>query len=254
MAERIKPLGHKAYGHIPHLPGSRMGLGDHKASEGHNRFCQGPITKNDFINQIIVEVKTDGSCISIARKKGHIISLSRAGYLATTSPFEQHHLFAKWVDKNPSRFEFLKEGERLIGEWLVQAHGTLYDLPHEPFIAFDIMVEHSRTLVEERNERLKPYDFVLPYQLTNNGPQKIEDILPLLEIPHHGELDKVEGAIWRVERVLRNKKNKKEVIICKFVRPDKVDGKYIWGQDKQKIEETWNTWNGKSCYQLLKNY
>ena len=29
-----KPLGMKAYGHIGHLPGSRIGSGDHKVIDG----------------------------------------------------------------------------------------------------------------------------------------------------------------------------------------------------------------------------
>ncbi|HLG14191.1 MAG TPA: hypothetical protein VJH03_06735 [Blastocatellia bacterium] len=32
--ERKKPLGAKSYGHIAHLPGSRMGPGDHACHEG----------------------------------------------------------------------------------------------------------------------------------------------------------------------------------------------------------------------------
>ena len=39
MELQRKPLGSKSYGHIPHLPGSRMGTGDYKCNEGQNRIA-----------------------------------------------------------------------------------------------------------------------------------------------------------------------------------------------------------------------
>lgn len=36
-----KPLGHKAYGSIPHLPTSRLGPGDHHVTEGQARILGG---------------------------------------------------------------------------------------------------------------------------------------------------------------------------------------------------------------------
>lgn len=35
----IKPLGQKAYGSIPHLPGSRLGPGDHHCHEGQAKIA-----------------------------------------------------------------------------------------------------------------------------------------------------------------------------------------------------------------------
>lgn len=34
-----KPLGRRAYGSIGHLPGSRLGPGDHHVPEGQGRIC-----------------------------------------------------------------------------------------------------------------------------------------------------------------------------------------------------------------------
>src|SRR5438128_3435177 len=39
MTERRKPLGMKNYGHIAHLPGSRMGPGDHSCELGQARIA-----------------------------------------------------------------------------------------------------------------------------------------------------------------------------------------------------------------------
>ena len=44
----------------------------------------------------------------------------------------------------------LNDGERLVGEWLMQAHSTRYDLSGlEPFVAFDLMIEDKRIPYDE---------------------------------------------------------------------------------------------------------
>jgi len=137
-----KPLGIKNYGHIPHLPNSRIGEGDHKCSEGQAKIAtQKARDKNDCI---IVQEKLDGSNVGVARINDEVYALSRAGYLATTSPYKLHHMFAEWVGNNQKRFmDVLENGERIVGEWLVQAHGTRYHLWHEPFVAFDLIDRHK---------------------------------------------------------------------------------------------------------------
>lgn len=88
---------------------------------------------------LIVQEKLDGYCVAVARIDGSILPLGRAGYPAITSPYEQHRHFANWVYANQDRFfRVLNEGERLCGEWLMQAHGTRY-VCSESFVAFDIM-------------------------------------------------------------------------------------------------------------------
>src|SRR5947207_8187808 len=90
-----KPLGIKAYGRIPHLPGSRRGPGDYGLDEAQARIAT---TKpRDKLDRIIVQEKLDGSCVAIARHEGQIAPLIRAGYLAMESHYEQHRMFAAWV-------------------------------------------------------------------------------------------------------------------------------------------------------------
>jgi hypothetical protein len=120
------------------------------------------------------------------------------------------------------RFEFLAEGERLIGEWLAQAHGTRYRLAHEPFVPFDLMRGQDRANFEEFRTRVEPQGFTIPRLLARGAPITIEQAMELVgPFGHHGALDPAEGAVWRVER--------KGVVdfLGKFVRPDKVDGKYL---------------------------
>ncbi len=113
MEERRKPLGMKNYGHIAHLPGSRMGPGDHSCELGQARIAT--LKARDRHDQIIVQEKLDGTNVGVARLKGVLYPLVRAGYVADTSPFEQHWRFAQWVYANQDRFlAVLRDGERLV--------------------------------------------------------------------------------------------------------------------------------------------
>lgn len=216
-----KPLGIKSYGSIPHLPESRMGPADHSCHEGQARIATQQV--RDKHDVVIVQEKLDGSCVSIAKVNGEIVALGRAGYLAQTSPFEQHHLFAAWVRAERILWDsILSEGERIVGEWLAQAHGTRYNLNgKDPFVPFDIMMGKERATVEEVESRLGNL-FVLPATLNDGEPMSVLDALAALgTYGHHGALDRVEGAVWRVER-----KGKVDFLV-KYVRPDKKDGIYL---------------------------
>lgn len=216
-----KPLGIKAYGHIAHLPGSRMGPGDHKCHEGQARIATAQ--RRDKHDAVWVSEKLDGSCCSVARVNGELIALSRAGYRAVTSPYYQHILFDRWVTENYARFDaLLEEGERVVGEWLAQAHGTRYDLTHrEPFVAFDLIREQRRLPYAAFIDRVDPI-LPTPHLLNAGEPMSIEDAMAALGTSgFYSALDPVEGAVWRVER--------RGVVdfLAKYVRPDKVDGSYL---------------------------
>ena len=232
MESQRKPLGSKSYGHIPHLPGSRMGTGDYKCNEGQNRIATEKV--RDRHDKIIVQEKLDGSNVGVARIDGEIYPLTRAGYLADTSPFELHWLFSRWVEKERSRFlAVLEDGERLCGEWLALAHGTKYNLPHEPFVAFDLMRGKQRATLTDLSDRVQNYGFVQPRILHIGNPFTIEQADKAIQVSGHGAVDPVEGAIWRVERnVLINPgkssdRTWKVDFLVKFVRPEKLDGVYL---------------------------
>lgn len=215
-----KPLGRKAYGHIPHLPSSRLGPGDHHVSEGQARIAtQRTRDKHDHI---VVQEKVDGSCVAAARIGDQIVALGRAGWTAWSSKYEQHNLFAAWVLRNEDRFRaVLRPGERAVGEWLAQAHGTRYTIAGDPFVLFDIMEETRRLTHGRMVERLKG-DFTVPCSLSEGPPVSINDALSELgTYGHHGALDPVEGCVWRVER--------KGAVdyLAKFVRAVKLDGCYL---------------------------
>jgi hypothetical protein len=249
--EPEKPLGHKAYGSIPHLPGSRRGPADRGVNDGQYRICCEKL--RDKFDHVIVQEKLDGSCVSVAKIGPNCVPLIRAGYAAISSHWYQHRLFADWVYQNYDRFDaLLQVGERVCGEWLVQAHGTRYDLPHEPFVAFDIMDFQHRAPWDEVAERVEAQGFITPSVIERPfkgiipgfpiSIEQVEEILTKFGSPKHGAIDPVEGAVWRVER-----KGKVD-FLAKYVRPGKVDGCYLIDFSgpvpKQQPAPTWNTWPG----------
>lgn len=230
--ERItKPLGYKAYGSIPHLPGSRLGPGDHHCHVGQAKIATEKA--RDKHDVIIVQEKLDGSCCAVANVGGKIIALGRAGYPAETSEYEVHHAFAKWVKENEDRFFWLlAEGERVVGEYLGMAVGTRYNLRHEPFVPFDIMDGRRRLNYHAFRERVTGLKFTAPFLVSYGPPVAIKDALSKMGAGNHGAIDPVEGLIYRVER-------KGEVdFLTKYVRHDKQDGKYFPENNNGVI--TWN--------------
>jgi hypothetical protein len=223
-----KPIGMRAYGSIPHLPGSRRGPSDKGLSEKQSEILTEKA--RDKHDHIFVEEKLDGSCCSVAKVNGEIVSLQRAGYRAITSPFEQHHIFHRWVERQAERFSsLLMEGERFCGEWLALAHGTVYDLPHEPFVVFDLMRGTERATRNELRDRCG--DLVLPRLISEGGPMSVTEMLSVIEPSGHGA-ESVEGAVWRVER-------KGAVdFLGKYVREGKVDGNLL-----PEMNDGRSTWN-----------
>lgn len=226
-----KPLGRKAYGSIAHLSDSRMGPGDHHCHEGQSRICLEKV--RDRHDVVIVQEKLDGSCCSVAKIDGELVALVRAGYTAISSPYEQHHIFDKWVKRNKGKFDFLDEGCRVVGEWLAMAHSTRYKLCHDPFVAFDIVDgNNNKQIFETFQKTAVKNDLVIPNLISYGQSISIKDALSRLNKKHHGAMDEIEGCIWRVER-----KDKVD-FLAKFVRPNKEDGIYF--QEKTGKDPVWN--------------
>jgi hypothetical protein len=219
ISKVVKPLGAKAYGHIAHLPSSRLGPGDHKLHEGQAKILTEKA--RDRHDLILVQEKLDGSNVAVARVNGVLVPLIRAGYPAISSRFEQHKLFAAWVYENLSRFEWLADGQRVCGEWLAQAHGTRYTLAHDPFVAFDVITGTQRVNYETF-VALVEGKLCMPKLLHSGSPISVAKAMELLgDFGHHGARDKAEGCVWRCER--------RGVVdfLGKYVRPDKQDGCYL---------------------------
>lgn len=227
-----KPLGSRAYGSIPHLPGSRLGPADRTINAGQASICT---VKERPGDRVVVQEKLDGSCCAIARTDdGQLHALRRTGYPAATSPFAQHHLFAEWVRINADRFDPLQPGHRLVGEWIAQAHGTRYETT-TPFVVFDWMTGQRRHTVVELMGMAAWCGLPTPMLLHEGQALPLDQALDKLGTHgHHGAIDPAEGVVYRVERGFQ------VLFLAKYVRPDKVDGCYL--PELTGGEPVWN-WN-----------
>lgn len=224
MTRPDKPLKAKAYGSIGHLPQSRLGPGDWSVHEGQARICCEKPRKGD---RITVTEKLDGACMSVANIDGEIVALSRAGYRASDALYPHLAAFGPYVEKRKAKFAaLLVPGERICGEWLAMAHGTIYDAAHPafaPFTAFDIIRDGKRILRDEFVERATRAEIAITRCVHDGStPMSIDAALAALgPFGHHGATEPAEGAVWRVEREGRVD------FMAKYVRPDKIDGKYL---------------------------
>ena len=148
-ALKLKPIGRKNYGSIPHLHNSKLGEGDYYIGEGQERILT--LKARDRHDSILVFEKYDGSNVGVAKVENKIFALTRPGYEASTSPYKQHHYFANWVKKRELLFaDMLQNGERITGEWLAQAHGLVYKIEVEPIVFFDYFTPNNeRVLFKE---------------------------------------------------------------------------------------------------------
>lgn len=236
-----KPLAHKNYGSIPHLSGSRLGPSDRKANPGQEDI----LTIDSRGRRIIVTEKLDGSNMGVARIGDRIFALNRAGYEARTSPYEFQKLFNIWVMKREKLFlSLLKSGERVVGEWMLQAHGTRYRIEREEdlFVVFDIMKGMERILCDDLWKRCREQGLRSARVLSDGPAISIKKALTLLgPCGHHGALEAPEGAVWRAE--YRGRCD----FLAKYVYPGKMDGRYLpeltgsdplWLYPPEKLLET----------------
>lgn len=236
MVDKPAKVISSAYSSIPHLPGSRLGSGDHHISEGQSRFCTEKCPPN---YNIIATTKLDGACVAAYKtESGEIIALGRAGYRASDSQWEHIQLWHNYVEANQHRFDtLLNPGERAVGEWIALAHSTLYFNVEDPFYLFDIMTGVHRlpwSKLLDRNDELwgKEGSFQIPDAIA--GPIDPQDAIEELDA-HDAYMP--EGVVYRGEA--RGKKNGKEyhrvMFMAKYVLHDKVDGLYLGSDD-----EVWN--------------
>jgi ATP-dependent RNA circularization protein (DNA/RNA ligase family) len=224
-----KKIIDKNYGSIPHLQTSKLNQqADKKITIGQEEI----LTKKtrDWKDLIIVTEKLDGSNVGIIKKHNEIIALTRSGYSADTSKYNQHLYFKKYVEDNIiQKYAFLPEGFRICGEWMIQSHGTKYDISNEqPFVAFDIFNDcNERILYINFIKFCSKYDIQTVPLIHIGQPISIDNSLKILGNGFYGKSEKPEGIVYRCER------EGKVDFLAKWVRSDKEDGKYL-------DSENWN--------------
>jgi hypothetical protein len=195
----MKPFHGKAYGSIPHLIGSNRGPADHGVNEGMHVIC----TANPGRGRMVyVSEKLDGSCVAVARRSNDIVPLIRSGYAASSSKYEMHVVFHRWAMQNEAMWmNLLEPGERVVGEWMAQAHSTLYDLSGHPFFAFDIIGKRGRIPNNQLFTRCyKAGVKTVPLLAFSSSGVSVEAAMKALGTS--GQMNArpyAEGAVWRVE-------------------------------------------------------
>ena len=186
------------YPSIPHLPGSRAAADRVLQMAQARRFLDPSHVSKDVV---FVEEKLDGSCVLAAREGDAIVAYGRDGGRAELSLNEGRRMFAAWVEANAARFrEVLIDGERIAGEWLALAHGIRYDLPHEPFVVFDVFCKDQRASREEVRWRTKRGKMTMAGLVHEGGPIAIEDAVRKLGRGFSGAREAPEGVVYRIER------------------------------------------------------
>ena len=245
-----KPLGRKAYFSIPHLPGSRTGPADWYLKEHQADLLTVAARDNQrHRDRVVVTEKVDGSCVAVARVGDDVLALNRAGYDAATSPHAVHRGFARWVAARSGLFrERLAPGERVPGEWLQIAHGTRYDIlaDDDLFVPFDMIVpgrdrgQERRLPHDAQRERFAAMGLKGANVLWDGGAVALADVLAKLgERGAHGAVDEAEGVVYRMET------NGAFNFLAKFVRPGKVDGRFLKGLASNDVEE--DVYNGPAA-------
>lgn len=216
----MKPLKRKNYGSIPHLSNSKLGISDSYISEGQEKILTKK--KRDKYDTILVFEKYDGSNVGICKTNNKIFAITRNGMLANTSPHRQHRIFADYVKTKQNLFsELLKNGERLVGEWLLLAHGLRYKItPIDPILFFDFFDSNNN---RKTFNILESTGLQTPRLLHKGDAISVDNLIPVLneKTQSFKSLEKPEGMVYRVER-----KNKVD-FLAKWVRSDFVAGKYF---------------------------
>jgi hypothetical protein len=228
----VKPLGRKAYGSTAHVQGSRSGPGDWYCHEGQTRIATARARASDVV---VVSEKVDGSCCAVARIDGGIHPLIRAGYRARDSVHALHHVFAAWVEEYEEVFRRLlvEDGERAVADWLLVAHGTVYDIADDLalFPIFDVFApvggngkSDVRLPYAEMVDRVARAGLVhVPYLHVGGALPVAAALEALGPLGRHHATEKPEGVVYKVET------DGKFNFVVKYVCADKVDGKYIPG-------------------------
>lgn len=230
----LKPLGIKGYGSTPHLVGSRVGPADSHVAPALALIMTMKVRHRH--DRIIVTEKLDGSCLTVARIGQWVVPVNRAGYLVTDSPWPMQHVFADYVADRQKMFSsVLSDGERIAGEWMLQAHGTRYRIvdPADLFVAFAIIGPRGRIPYDEFASRVDAAG-IRRAHVISDGPamSQAAAVEALGASGFHNALEQPEGAVWVLET--RGEFNS----IAKHVIPEKVDGKYL-----STITGGCDTWN-----------
>jgi hypothetical protein len=189
----------KAFATIQHLPGSKMIDMEDKLL-GAEQVKWLTRQRRTSADMVIITEKVDGMNAAVLRLGDFLHPLIRKGYDCRANPLPWINAFADFVDEHASRFlNVLEDGERICGEWMVKTHTLTYKLPHEPFVAFDIINDAERLSYLKFKERAATGGFITAGLVHMGEAMPPEMALQLLGSGYHGAVGEPEGLIYRYE-------------------------------------------------------
>lgn len=226
-----KVLKHKTYESIGHLSKSRLGPGDHSIDSITEKYFTSEVPNQQTL--VVVQEKMDGSNVTVLKKDGKLHTLGRSGYPCYESDQEQHKMFHDYVLSRADEFyALLGEGERVVGEWMALAHGTIYSNVRDPFMPFDIFDSSNKRIPFIELTKRLGVRFNIPFILHIGGACSIGRAERIMKKAFPGK--DYEGFVFRLEEQGEFKS------IAKFVRPGKEDGKYIKPDENGLRTYVWN--------------
>ncbi len=219
-----KKVINKSYDSIGHLSKSRLGESDSHIDAKQESFLTVKLPPTDC--KLYIEEKMDGSNCAVVRKGGEIIAIGRSGYRCSDSNHEQHRRFHAYVEKRKHIFESLlpEEDDRVVGEWLVMAHGTIYPRVTNPYQVFDLFKKGKRLNYQDAHAEFNKHGLE-SVPLLYEGKQAVS-IDAALELASKYSTES-EGVVYRLEIFSKNLGKYVPSLIAKVVRMEKEDGKYL---------------------------
>lgn len=189
------------YGSISHLPGSKM-IDKEDKLLGKDSIKILTERRRDPRDLVIITEKLDGMNCGVFKKMEKLYPLMKKGYDVRCSKYSWIREFSTFVADHANQFsELLNENERICGEWLIKTHTISYNLPHEPFVAFDIIDHnHQRENYERFVIRTEAFGFTRAGLLHIGESMEPEIAMQLLKNGYHGAMEGPEGVVYRYER------------------------------------------------------
>ena len=225
------------FGNIKHLTGSRLkDSGDTILEESLQPYFTEQL-QFPMRDKLYVTEKVDGANVGVYKKDGKLHPIIRKGYDVRSSEREFLRRFADFVFDNAKRFDgLLGDDERVCGEWLIKTHSLRYELPHEPFVVFDIIrgvTKPYRQGFAKTIAQCIEYGFTTTHVIHEGGAVSVDKVLRLLGVGFHGCTTSPEGVVYRYER------DGSFEMAAKFVSNLDVNGDFM---DDENAFNTWKDW------------
>lgn len=175
--------------------------------------------------------------MGVLRQGDTLLPVMRKGYDVRTSPYSWLQSFAGFVQQNQDRFlSLLSDGEGVCGEWMIKTHTLSYDMPHEPFICFDIINGTCRERFDDLQKRLREHGFTCVGLVHDGSAITTAEAMRELGRGFHWVIGQPEGVVYRYENVERG-----WMFNAKFVSNPLIDNEELFKQNTEgNIINTWH--------------